>query len=179
MMGIIILCLAGFTEEKEGKSGKERLLKEAGLDEKIIEATKVYPEEEFQRLVTAYIKLFDRDVETFERQFAVYMIGILKQRFPKYFESAKNAKEFLIKVPQIHTSFPTAGTGIIVEKIKIDRLEEERLIFHYESPNKLCTFMKTLIEQVLQVYGEKGNIIETQCMKKRKDYCEIIVEFIR
>jgi hypothetical protein len=107
------------------------------------------------------------------------MIGILKERFPKYFESAKNAKEFLVKVPQIHTNFPTAGTGIIVKKIKIDRLEEERLIFHYKSPNKLCTFMKTLIEQVLQTYGEKGNIIETQCMKRSADHCEIIVEFIR
>jgi predicted hydrocarbon binding protein len=179
MTGIIILCLIRFTEEKQSNSGKERLLKETGLDEEEIEPTKVYPEEVFQKLVTAFIKLFDRDIETFERQFAVYMIGILKEKFPKYFESAKNAKEFLIKVPQIHTSFATAGTGIVVEKIKIDRLEEKRLIYHYKSPNKLCIFMKTLIEQVLQLYGEKGNIIETQCMKRRKDYCEIIVEFIK
>ncbi len=169
MMGIInnlVLALM----EKEGK--KDEVMKKLGL-EKEYDAEVAYPEEEFQRLVGECCKVLNIDSDTFQEKFAEFVIPILREKFPGYFE-VKSAKEFIVQIPTIHGLATTAGTA---PKLMVVKNTDKEIHMIYSSPNKLCTMAKALLRKVVELYGESAQVKEKECMKKGDDYCKIIIEW--
>ncbi len=177
MMGVIMNYLLSFVEEVGGSDALEKLREKISLKREKFDDNRIYPEEEFQKLLKATLEILRVDRETAEREFAHWIIKRLQEDVPEYFRRAKNAYELLKLDPLVHREWPAMG-GKPRAKISMIKCEPDEIIFRYESPNKLCTFMKTLIEDVLEIYNEKGEITEEECMKKGDHYCIIRVKFL-
>ncbi len=177
MMGVIMNYLLDFVTEIGGKDAREKIKEKVGLKEERFQDNINYPEEEFQKLLEVILEVLNVDAETAEKEFAHWIIKRLQKDVPEYFRRAKSAYELLKNQPLVHREWPSLG-GKPQAKISMVKCEPDEIIFRYESPNKLCTFMKTLIEDVFKIYGEKGEITEEECMKKGDHYCIIRVKFL-
>ena len=176
MMGIIFNFLINFLEAKSDKETVEEMKKKAGLEGKEFKAEKIYPEEEWQNLLNAACEILGVDKEIAEKMFAENVISALINKFGSYFRISDSAFSLLRKIPKIHLDLPASMGVITEEKLKIVADEENKIIFHYKSPNNLCILMKTLIEQVFKHYNETGySIVENQCVKQGADHCEIVI----
>ncbi|MCK5628989.1 MAG: heme NO-binding domain-containing protein [Nanoarchaeota archaeon] len=176
MMGLICNLLLKFAEEKTDKSTLEEIKNRLGIPEKGFKTEKIYPEDEWQRFLNAIAKTLDVDNDTAEQMFAEYAMSLLPVQFESVFRNSANALDFLRKVPGMLLNLP-ALTGLATkEKIKMVIDEKNKIVYHYNSPNHLCTFLKSMIKLVFQYYKEYDYCIKgTQCMKDGKNYCEIII----
>ena len=178
MMGMICNLLLKFAEEKTDKNTLEKIKKELGIPEKGFKTEKIYPEEEWQRFLNAIAKTLRVGSDTAEQMFAEYAMRLLPVQFGSVFRSSVNAIDFLRKIPGMLLNLPALTGSATKEKIKIVSDEKNRLVYHYNSPNHLCTFLKSLVKLVFQYYKESHySIKETQCMKYVRNYCEIIITY--
>ena len=178
MMGMICNLLLKFAEEKTDKNTLEKIKKELGIPEKGFKTEKIYPEEEWQRFLNAIAKTLRVGSDTAEQMFAEYAMRLLPVQFGSVFRSSVNAIDFLRKIPGMLLNLPALTGSATKEKIKIVSDEKNRLVYHYNSPNHLCTFLKSLVKLVFQYYKESHySIKETQCMKDGRNYCEIIITY--
>ena len=176
MMGIICNLLLGFLESKSNKKTVEKIKNKAGLAGKEFKSEQLYPEEEWQSLLNAACEVLGVDGDTASQLFAEYTIDILTDKFESLFGSSDSALDLLRKVPRIHLDFPASMGTVTKEKLKLAVDEGNKIVFHYNSPNKLCTFLKALAEQVFKHYNETGySIVENQCTKNGAEYCEIVI----
>ena len=176
MMGIIMQQLKNFIET-QGKDKLDKILERSGFKDIEIKPEEIYPESDFQKLVSATVEVLGIDANTAQIEFAKYVFPVLKEEFPGYFQTAKDTKTFLKRVPRIHLDLPgivgsSAGT---VEKLKV--IKDDPFTIYYRSPNKLCILMKKLIELSAENYGQKAEIEEPKCMIRGDDHCEVVVKF--
>ena len=175
MMGIIVQQLKNFIET-QGKDKLDKILERSGFKDIEIKPEEIYPESDFQKLVSATVEVLGIDANTAQIEFAKYVFPVLKEEFPGYFQTAKDTKTFLKRVPRIHLDLPsTMGSSAeTVEKLKV--IKDEPLTFYYKSPNKLCAFMKQMIKLSAEHYGQKATIEEAKCMLRGDDHCEVSVK---
>ena len=138
----------------------------------------VYPEEEFQALYRATKELYGVDDEAAQRAFSDYFMEISPKLLPAIFKEAGNARGLLEKIPMIHKQWPAAASAEdFREKLWIVLSEADRIVFKYDSPNRLCGVLRFVAEGVLRHYGESGRVTETQCVSKGSAWCEVEVRF--
>ena len=171
MMGVVCNLLLGFLEVKSNKETVEKIKKKAGLAEVKFKAEQIYPEETWQSLLNAACEVLGVDSDTAEQLFAEYSVGILADKFGSFFKSSDSSLDLFRKVPKLHLDLPASMGVTTEEKLKLVVDEENKIIFHYKSPNQLCTFLKALAEQVFKHYSETGySIVENQCVKNGAKY---------
>ena len=175
MMGIVIQQLVNFIKT-QGKDKLDKILEKSGFTEEI-RIEKIYSETEFQKLLDATIEVLGIDASTVQIEFVKYVFPVFEEEFSGYFQTAKDTKTFLKRVPRIHLDLPgivgsSAGT---VEKLKV--IKDDPFTIYYRSPNKLCILMKKLIELSAENYGQKAEIEEPKCMIRGDDHCEVVVKF--
>jgi len=175
MMGIVIQQLVKFIGTK-GKDRQEKILEKSGWKDKEIKIEESYPETEFQKLLITTTEVLGIDAVAAQIGFAEYVFPVLKNEFPGYFQTAKDVKTFLRRIPRVHLDLPSimGGSATTTEKLKV--INEEPLTFYYKSSNKLCSFMKRLIELSAENYEQKVTIEEPKCMLRGDDHCEVIVK---
>ena len=176
MMGVICNLLLGFLEAKSDKETVEKIKKKAGLAGVEFKAEQIYPEETWQSLLNAACEVLGVDGDTAEQLFAEYAIDVLVDKFGSFFNSSNTALDLFRKVPKIHLDLPASMGMTTEEKLKLVVDEGNKIVFHYSSPNQLCTFLKTFAEHVFKHYNETGySIVENQCVKEGAEYCEIVI----
>lgn len=180
MMGHIINLVLGMVKEDKGDEGVCRLFQEANLEKgRTYQAEVIYPEEEFQALFAATQKIYGIDSDRAEIAFSKYFMKISPRTFSWFFKLSPHARDFLEKVPQIHRNFPAAvSASYFVEKLILLKSASDHIVYRYFSPNKLCVTLRTLASLALDYYGEKGEVIETECRKKGADACLVAVHFL-
>ena len=178
MMGHINNLLIQMVKKHHGSDGVSRLFDLARIQEKQYQPEIVYPEGEFQSLYEAAKQLYGVDDETAQKAFSDYFMEVSPVMFPAIFKIAGNARSLFEKVPTIHRQWPSAASaGDFREKLSVVQSSEERLIFKYDSPNRLCGVLRFVSEGVLAYYRQKGTVTETQCANKGAPWCEIEVLF--
>ena len=178
MMGHINNLLIQMVKKHHGSDGVSRLFDLARTQEKRYQPEIVYPEDEFQSLYEAAKQLYGVDDETAQKAFSDYFMEVSPAMFPAIFKIAGNARSLFEKVPTIHKQWPSAASaGDFREKLSVVESSEERLIFKYDSPNRLCGVLRFVSEGVLTHYREKGTVSEIQCARKGAPWCEIEVLF--
>lgn len=176
MMGLIFNLALDMIEAKGGAQARTRALERAEQPGRAFKSELVYPEADWQRLAAAAAAVLDVDADTAERGLAEYAVPVLAERFGAFFRASEDAMAFLRRVPKIHLDFPRAMGAQTEEKLAIAADEEKRIVYHYCSPNQLCTFLMAAAERVHQRYGtEQWEIVQTQCMKQGASHCEIVI----
>lgn len=175
-MGVICDILCRFAEEKGGRAGLESIRQEAGLPGREFRWEEIVPEKDWQALLDAAAKGLGVDRDTAERVFAEYAIGVLSDKFGSLFRACDTPLDFLRRVPKIHLDFPSSMGAATREKLKLASDQGNRIVYHYDSPNRLCVFLTALAEQVFKKYKATDySIEETRCKKRGAARCEIVI----
>ena len=142
MMGIIIIGLVEFVKKKRGSDGVDKLFERSDLTVASIRPEKIYTEETFQELLDNAIRVTGLSRDELEVEWAKFMVKLVQDKFPIFFERTRTARELLVQIPDIHfTVFPTIQ-GNQTQKITIKEYGPDYITYQYESPNNLCKFMK-------------------------------------
>lgn len=178
MMGHINNMLLHMVEKHHGKGGVTRLMALAGLSTHRYHPEVIYPEAEFQALYRATKELYGVGDDAAQKAFADYFMEESPKKFPAIFKVAGGARRLLEMVPTIHKQWPSAASqGEFREKVTLVGSHPDRLVFKYDSPNRLCSVLRFVAENVLSHYGEQGTVTETQCALSGAPWCEVAVCF--
>lgn len=180
MVGLIPKVLLDLVETLRGVDAANDMKRRAGIDpERRFRLDTVYPDEEWQRLLSAACAVLEVTQEQAEVAYAAHFMRDAQARWPVWFDMSKTARQFLLRQQTIHNTFATgvrdaeARAGIR-DKFRIEEHERE-LVTHYRSPNELCGLYKALARWVLDHYSETATIDERTCMKRGDAECEIHV----
>ena len=178
MMGHVMNLFTQFIEEQAGPEVRRKVLSAAGLDHGEFRFEEVYPEEQFTQLVVATLETLELEVPELELRFAESFMAASPRIFPAIFELSGDAHTLLSRIPHIHRSIPSAAShSAFRDKLTVAEDEENRLLFRYDSPHKLCGLLKHLSSLTLAHYGETGEIHELQCARDGEDACLIEITF--
>ena len=98
--------------------------------------------------------------------------------FPAFFQKAKCARSLFELVPIIHRQWPSAASmKNFQEKVAVIQSTPESLTLEYSSPNRLCTLLKVVAQEVLDYYDEKGSVTEIECVNAGSKSCKVKISF--
>lgn len=178
MMGHVMDLFLRFIEEQGGAESVDRVFAVSGLERREYRFEQVYPEDEFGALVGAALEVLETDVSTVEAAFASFFMRVSPEIFPAIFELSENAQTLLSRIPHVHRSIPSAASKErFVDKLVVSDQAPGRLLLRYESPHKLCGFLKRVAQLTLDYYGETGEIIEHDCARQGAEACSIEIRF--
>ena len=180
MMGHICTLLMGMVESHYGEAGVARVFELSGIEPQQFRPEVIYPEELFQALLGSAMEVYDVDNATAQEAFSEYFMDVSPKMFPAIFKKAGNARALFEMVPVIHEQWPSAASAAdFRQKLWIEASSEERFVFKYESPNRLCGVLRHVAERVLTFYGEEGEVREIECVNSGARSCRIEVLFSR
>lgn len=178
MMGHIHMLLIGMVRKHHGEEGVQKLFEFANIPKQEFRTEEIYPEKQFQSFYAATKKLYGVDDEAAQKAFSDYFMEVSPKMFPAIFKEAKNARGLFEKVPLIHKQWPSAASmGEFKEKLSILVSEKDRIVYKYDSPNRLCMVLRHVAEGVLSYYKESGVVSETKCVLKGARWCEVEIKF--
>ena len=180
MMGHINNLVVEMVRDNLGDDTVLEMFDTAGIAPRFYKPEVIYSDDEFQALFKGAQRVFDVDSEAAEEAFAEYFMQVSPEMFPAIFTQAGCAKELFEKIPIIHQSFPAAASqSDYVDKVVITESSHDRVVFEYDSPNRLCITLRRLAQLVLAYYGEQGIVTEIGCQKSGSPHCQVIVTFNR
>ncbi len=182
MIGVINALLFEFVEEKWGAEALQRLKVELGFEPDFhFRQHRVYDDAEWARVYEKTIAFLRQEREQFEWTFGFFSGEKLLTMHHALIADCKTARDVILRQPGIHHGIadavvnPKEHQGII----RKFRLEEDgsTVIMNYRSPNRMCTFYRSLATFVAHYYGETVKITEVRCMKYGADECKIHLDF--
>jgi len=78
-----------------------------------------------------------------------------------YFEKAKNAKELLLNLDNIHTVMTKSMKGAAPPHFTYKSQGDKVLLMHYNSPRGMVTLMPALVRGIAKYYKEKVDVTTT------------------
>lgn len=178
MVGYIQKVLFSMVNSMAGEDTTIQIKELAGIPiDREFQMNTVYSDEEWQRLLSATLKVLNLTMEQVYDAYADYFLKDALMRFPTWFQMSKNSYEFLSIQPTIHNCFATSAIDAksrdaINDKFRIEKFPN-KLITHYRSPNKLCGLYRSLARSVINHYGDEAGIEEKCCIQKGANECEM------
>lgn len=178
MMGHVMTLLIRFVEEQGGPQAVARAFEHAGLERVDYRFDTAYPEQDFARLLGASVATLGATSQQAELGFAEFFMRVSPELFPAMFRQSGNARTMLERIPHLHRSIPAANSrGALLNKLSIERSDPDELVYRYDSPHRLCLFLRRSCELVLKHYGESGTVTERACVHTGAPACLVAVRF--
>lgn len=178
MKGIIFSVLKEFAGNRYGEDGRQVFKKATGLTAPL--ATLDYPDEKVILAIGELAKLSKKNPEEVLADFGYYFAAesqIMQKTYAAYFNSAHDAKSFLLKMDAIHVQTTKALPGAKPPRFDYEDRGNE-LVVIYRSERKLCHLLKGLIEGIGFRYNNKPlTWNEESCMLKGAKTCRLVVKF--
>ena len=171
MKGIIFNLVEDSVVEAHGLETWDRILEKAGLDGAYTTLGN-YPDVDFVALVSAGSSLIGIEPQDLTRQIGRESAGRLAERFPRFFAPHGSVRSFLLTLNDvIHPEVLKLHLDSTPPAFWFEGHDPERLVVHYRSPRRLCSFAEGLIEGSAEHYGQKATVTQTRCMLEGADHC--------
>ena len=107
--------------------------------------------------------------------FADMFIAESRERFPKFYDMAKNSREFLERQPAIHACLSSGVEGLetreaVKSKFKVETVAGG-IVTHYRSANCFAALYVTLAERIIKYYGDTATV--TTLDDINASYCRV------
>lgn len=174
MKGVIFNLLEEVVSEHHGDSTWEALL-DAAHSDGVYTSLGSYPDAELIALVEAASKLTGTPVRTLLHWFGLNALPKLAERYPGFFESAPDARSFILSVNTIiHPEVRKLYAGAGCPHFHFAETENT-LTLGYRSPRKLCDLAHGFAEAVASHYGETVSFSQPACMHDGAPSCQLVV----
>jgi hypothetical protein len=183
MIGVIHQLFFGFVEKNFGAAAVATVKQNAGLaKEQAFRMDASYSDEEWQRILTAAVKLSGLPAEQAELAFARYCGEWLHANMAGFFKGVSTTRDLILRQPNIHnmmaSSVQDAGARQrVLDKFRVEQTEGGT-VTHYASPNHHCTLYRGLVEWAAEKFKERVEVSESRCQKRGDPECEIRVKYL-
>ncbi len=157
MKGVIIKCLESLVCEKFGKEKWEEIVKRSTIDKfHMFIATEDVKDETALKILDNLCKVLNVSLQQAADAFGDYWVNVFAPKiYPIYFENSKSAKEFLLKMDQVHADSTKSIEGARPPRFEYEWINEKTLIMKYKSHRGLIDIMVGLIKGVGKYYKEE------------------------
>ncbi|GMB08183.1 heme NO-binding domain-containing protein [Thermolongibacillus altinsuensis] len=178
MKGIVFSVLKEYAGNRYGDGGREVFKKATGLTSPL--ATFDYPDEKVMMAIRALAELSRKKPEEVLTDFGRYFVAespLIQKTYAVYFNSARDPKNFLLKVDDIHVMITKTLPGATPPRFEYEDRGDE-LVVIYRSSRKLCQVLKGVLEGIGMRYnGRPLSWREEACMLHGAKACRVIVRF--
>ena len=177
MQGIMFTELSRYIDAELGPGSWHHVLNEAGLADRAYSPPSPSPDHEFARLIEAAAKLAGRSDQTVLEAFGVYVASdLLGGLYGLLVDPAWMLMDFLEHTEaSIHTVVRARDPSATPPQLRIERPGPDEVRIVYDSSRRMCSLAKGIIQGAADHYGETIEILESGCMLKGADRCEIVV----
>lgn len=177
MQGIMFTELSRYVDAELGPGSWPHVLDESGLAGHMYSPQSPSPDQEFVRLVDAAAKLTGRSDQKLLETFGVYLAAdLLGGLYGLLVDPSWTLMDFLEHTEAtIHTVVRARDPAATPPQLRIERPGPDEVRIVYDSPRRMCSLAKGIIRGAGDHYGEPVEILESGCMLKGADRCEIVV----
>jgi len=160
MKGTIVRCVQELVTEKFGVAKWKEALRKAGLPEtQVFLTTQEVPDEKVMAVVKAVAETNSLPLEAVLEAFGEHWCtAYAPSIYDVYFKKAKNVKEFLLNLDQIHTVMTKSMPGAHPPHFSYEWKDDRHLVMHYASKRGLVALMPGLVRGLAKYYHEKLNV---------------------
>lgn len=156
MKAIIALALKGLIKDKFGDEKWEAVLKNAGIDnEPRLTPISDIDDKVVLDVIGSACKVLDiSSVQAADAFGEYWMTEYAPQIFKHYFSAKKNAKEFLLKMDDVHVAVTNTTENARPPRFDYEWEDKNTLIMNYKSDRNLIDIFVGLIKGVGKYYNE-------------------------
>ena len=172
MHGLILLQLQKFAQQAIGSEHWRSLLKEAGFEESVFSAGRVYEDQQVFRLVEIAAKALgipaDQVLESFGRFLSTELVRLYQRVIKpewKTLDIIENTETF------IHSAVRVGNPGAMPPPLDAIRTGPNDLQLLYSSERKLCKLAIGIIKGLADHFHEVIEIEHDACMHRGDPYC--------
>jgi hypothetical protein len=157
MKGTIVKCLEDLVKKHHGgPDAWKKILDKAGMPNTTLFLTNTsVPDADVMKLIQAACAVLNITAEQAMEAFGVHWShSYAPEMYGVYFSKAKNAREFLLNLDQVHSAM-TKNTGATPPHFTYEWKGDRELIMHYSSARGLVALMPGLIKGVGIHFKEK------------------------
>jgi hypothetical protein len=160
MKGTIARCLGELVCEKFGKDKWENALERAGLSRNTeFNLLQDVDDGAVMRVIDAVCKELNITNAQAVEAFGDYWVNIYASKLYKiYFDRAKSAKEFLLKMDGVHDTLTKTMSNARPPRFKYEQPDDKTLIMQYSSHRGLIEFLPSLVKGVGKFYKENMTV---------------------
>jgi len=138
-----------------------------------------YPDESLHRLIGIAATRTGREPDEVLFEYGVFTAESTFARFyPGFFASSSSARDFLLTVEtRIHDIVRATIPAAEPPRLVIRPFEDGGVSIAYDSPRRLCVFLRGMTEGAARHYGEHADVEETTCMFRGDPACTLEVRF--
>ncbi len=176
MHGVIHGELKKYVVSRMGADAWNALVKEAGLQGRVHEPNKAYPDEDALALVQAAVKITGQDANAILEDFGEFLAPDLMHLYRAHVDPAWRTLDLLeFTESTIHRVVRSASPEATPPRLDVKRVNRERVTIRYQSARKMCAVAKGIIKGTAKHYQESVEIREPRCMHRGDAACEIEV----
>jgi hypothetical protein len=184
MKGIVYNLLEEIVAEEYGEAVWDRLLAAAGV-EGAYTSLGSYPDAQLFAIIDAASQTLQIEPRELIRWFGKRALPRLASANPKWFESHRTARDFILTLndiihPEVRKLYPGADVPWFdVPWFDFETSSSSQLVLGYRSKRKLCAFAEGLIDGTAAHYGETVTISQRTCMLQGADHCVLECAFTK
>jgi hypothetical protein len=179
MKGVINVGIQEAFQSVHSADAWEEVKSAAGCDEPFFAIGQDYPDEITVALIKAIAEFCGLPSETVMVEYGKFMVpNTLKKYYLTYFGLAgSSAREFILSMDRVHEQATRSVEGALRPKFHYEELADGRLLVHYSSQRKLCSFLRGLILGVGVAFCQELQVREISCVHKGDPGCIMEVTF--
>jgi len=165
--------------ESHGRDSWNELLKEAGFpSDKIYRSVRFYPDSEFDRLLALAVAKTRLERNVFLRDLGRHCGAYIIETYKNMVLPRWRTLDVVEKVgAKIYRSIQFVDVNAPKSIFNCERISNEELILHYDSPRKMCSYILGIIDAVAEHFGEKIVDVHDQCMNNCEEALECTITF--
>ncbi|MEO5657155.1 MAG: heme NO-binding domain-containing protein [Nitrospiria bacterium] len=178
MHGIIFSELRKYVDNRLGKDGWEKLMKEAGMPKsKMYLAIEEYADGEAVALVTAAAKITGKSAQAILEDFGEFIAPDLVRMYASLIDSSWNTLDLIEHTERtMHTVVRIKNKGAKPPELQVSRPGKDEVVITYSSPRKMCSVAKGIAKGIAKHYNERVAVTESSCMLQGRGSCKISVK---
>ena len=156
MKGVIADCVADLVKSAYGDETWQEILEESGIGRGrrflVIEDVE---DAQIMKLVQTICQKLGANVQTVADLFGDHWVNVYSPRiYGAYYDSAKNAREFLLAMDRVHTEMTARMAQAHPPRFTYEWTDPDTLEMNYQSSRNLIEFVAGLARGVGKHYGE-------------------------
>ena len=176
MHGIVFEELREFVWRAHGADAWAALLKEAAPGRRFYAPDTDYPDEELEALLAAISRKTGADRKDLLRNFGTFVAPTLLELYRPLIDPDWGLLDFLEHVEEtIHRVVRLDDPAAAPPRLRVERLDPERVVVHYDSKRRMCDLARGLVLGLQDEYATKVDIRELACMESGDAECTLEV----
>jgi predicted hydrocarbon binding protein len=174
MHGLILSELQRYARGRLGADGWQKLLAEAGLQDRRYRVHASYPDQDAAALVQAAVRVTGQPAATVLEDFGRFVASSLLLVYKALIKPDWTTLDLIEHTEEsIHTALRASDPAAEPPALEVERVSPTAAVLTYRSPRRMCALAKGIALGIAAHYGERLTITEAACMSTGAPACRM------